>query len=257
MPDRAIPKNEFADGRHDIPMHTFVHGSQAEAEFVLWEVMQALHMAEFIHSRLLSDTRWDWRQWDDSDIKSTLSALPAEERRGPEVTVVPFGIFRAEAVPLPTVAEDRVAATALLETIPLEPPSGCHPNIYPLLECIYLSAGVPNHYKAQGMPTLPPPLQFFQFLMRQHFGLAFKPAVFNVYRNNGWETEYEEFRHRATIFANGPPEDAPGRLWQQSATGFELLIPWEEYEEILAQGMHYKSDMTPNPRFARSQDTSD
>lgn len=99
----------------------------------------------------------------------------------------------------------------------------------------YKQHGLPNHYRDDPVP--PPPLQFYAYLLREHFDMQFGDTVFSM--RPGVGGAYFDFKWNGSIF--GDPIEGVVR-----SIGLEILQKYKE-SEVKATYSH----LTTTPRVYR------
>ncbi|KAK3903862.1 hypothetical protein C8A05DRAFT_32393 [Staphylotrichum tortipilum] len=235
-PCTELPGPHLIDGwpRGGGQTEAFAGGTRAEGESVLWEVMQAVHMFEFL---LLCVANSDGLAGLGRPGYRNVGSFPGRTRT---VRVVLFGVFQAEELVMPGNVADA-ANQELLAQRPQPSPGSPDPageaagdlrhqlppslNIPLVLEDMYLRSGISNVSRGRHIP--PPPLQVFTFMFRHHFNSAFHHFSFTTSGRVGEGQTYHDFKTRATIFSNGPGEGAAGRSWFDYTNGMEMLVEYQ------------------------------
>ena len=235
---RYLSHAQATRGDQPFTFSDHVEGTEAEAENVLWLIMQIIHIFEFLQLCFVNhDGREGFSRGEES---AEALSMRAKKRT---VIVVLFGIFQVEEITLPDRIEDAVEYSLLAR--PISPSAlpgqdeGRHilrpiPSLdFPLIwETLYLWSGIPNH--DGDFPTPPPPLQFFTFLLQKYFNLRFTPEMWDVSDRDFYQA-YREFKARATLFSNGF-EMVSHRRWPDCTNGTEYLVTYSppalRYEEL-------------------------
>jgi hypothetical protein len=167
--------------------------------------------------------------------------------------VVLFGVFQAKDILMPDNIMDSADQQLLAQTPRSLEMGACFDEAHafltalpPILDIplvlddLYAASGIPNRNHGHHAP--PPPLQLFTFMLKHHFNLQFHKYVFKSW---GDYQDYDIFKSRATIFANGP-EVVPAREWFDYTNGTEFLV--EHQPPVLSFRLHLNRDPDVSPR---------
>ena len=196
----------------------------------IWETMMMVAAYEHLVSQFINgDGKIGFGRFSPDETSQPIKQTITGKTR--KVSIILFGEFRVEEITMPALVEDSAGIKLLADpVIPARPfrnfvtaagsmiakESVMSKDMYPpwmfdianLLEILYTNCDLPNHH--DGWPAPPPPLQFFTFILRKHFGLQFQTKAFEVYANQ----PYKEFVESAAIFHSR----------QSSARGYGLTI---------------------------------
>jgi hypothetical protein len=151
------------------------------------------------------------------------------------VRVVLFGVFTSERIDMPR----KPACNAKLLTHSMDEFWG---DPCTFADCIDIASNLadnfklhflPNHYRDDPVP--PPPLQFYAYLLREHFNMQFGDTVFSM--RPGVGGAYFDFKWNGGIF--GDPIEGVAR-----SIGLEIL---QKYTKPEVEARFLPMIMVPRP----------
>jgi hypothetical protein len=168
----------------------YFQGPKGECEGVLCALMKSLHVSEFIQQCIENElTMYNFSQGrrDRPPTGDKVHVNYLRPRRS--VRVVLFGVFTGERIDMPR----KPAGNAKLLAHSAVDEFWDDPCTFP--DCIDIASNLadnfklnflPNHYRDDPVP--PPPLQFYAYLLREHFDMQFGDTVFSMRPGMGGHT---------------------------------------------------------------------